>query len=186
MIKHERLEADQIRQTLTQCISKASDLHTALCVVLMQVCEVIGWDYGEAWIPSQERMILELSLAWYINPGKDSIYASALEQFRLCSEAFVLPPAIGLPGRVWSSQQPEWIVDVAAESETYFLRNQIAKAYGVKAGFGVPIIANHQVVAVLVFFMLEACEENKQLMEVVWAIANELGEVLQQSRLVSG
>lgn len=84
-------------------------------------------------------MVLELSPAWYVNPRRDRISVSALEQFRLCSEAFVLPPATGLPGRVWSSQQPEWIVDVSAESETYFLRHQIAKAYGVRAGFGVPI-----------------------------------------------
>jgi hypothetical protein len=46
--------------------------------------------------------------------------------------------------------------DVSAQSETYFLRNQIAKALNVKAAFGVPILVNFQVLAVIVFFMSQA------------------------------
>jgi hypothetical protein len=95
----------------------------------------------------------------------------SLEQFRLCSEGFVLSPGEGLPGRVWLSEQPEWIADATAQSESYWLRNQLARAFDIGAGFGVPIIANdwakptlcqkaglrqrEQVQAVLVFFKLE-------------------------------
>jgi GTP-binding protein len=90
-------------QTLTQAISEASDFHTALSIALLQVCEVTGWDYGEAWIPCKNSRVLELSPVWYSTPQRAFIgntTALAIEQFRLCSESFVLPPAIGLPGRV--------------------------------------------------------------------------------------
>lgn len=173
-------EESQLLQTLTQAISEASDFHTALLVALLQVCEVTGWDYGEAWIPCKDDTFLELSPAWYSSTRRGSASVLALEQFRICSESFILPPATGLPGRVWSSQQPEWIPDISAQSEAYFLRNKIAQACGVKAGFGVPILANHQVLAVLVFFMSEAREEERQMVELVAAVATDLGAMLLQ------
>ncbi len=186
----ERKWADEeikLLQTLTQAISEAPDFHIALSVALLQVCEVTGWDYGEAWTPGNDGRVLELSPVWYCRNCRDyrsSASVPAFEQFRLCSEKFVLPPATGLPGRVWSSQQPEWIADVSAQSETYFLRNQIAKACGVKAGFGVPILANHQVLAVFVFFMSEVREEDGRLVELVAAAGTKLGAVLQRSNVM--
>lgn len=179
MNKHKITEKDnQFWQTLNQTISKAPDFYTALSIALLQVCEITGWDYGEAWIPCTNDNLLELSPVWHINTRRDRIITSALEQFRLCSEDFILTPATGLPGRVWSSQQPEWISDVSSQSETYFLRNQIAKACGIKTGFSVPILANHHVLAVIVFFILETRTEDKQLVELVTAVATQLGEVL--------
>jgi hypothetical protein len=59
-----------------------------------------------------------------------------------------------LPGRVWLSGQFERIDDATAEPESYCLRNQLARAFDIGAGFGVPIIANDGVQAVLVFFKL--------------------------------
>jgi signal transduction protein with GAF and PtsI domain len=64
------------------------------------------------------------------------------------------------------------------------LRNQIAKACGVKAGFGVPILANHQVLVVLVFFMSAAREEDRRLVKLMTAVATQLGTVLQRSNAV--
>jgi len=123
-------------------LSEASDFHTALTVALREICEGTDWDYGEAWIPYKDSKILELSPAWCLSTSKNSGSVLALKQFRYCSEAFILSPGVGLPGRVYSSQQSEWLSDASAQSETYFLRNQIAKAFGIKAGFGVPILIN--------------------------------------------
>ncbi len=102
-----------------------------------------------------------------------------LEQFRICTEGFSFPSNVGLPGRVWSSQQAEWLSDASSWSERIFLRHQIAKAFGVKTGFGVPVLANHRVLAVLVFFMLDACEEDKQLTELVATMATRIGDKLE-------
>ena len=124
-----------------------------LSFALKAVCEFGGWDYGEAWIPSLDGSVLELSPdSWYIPTYVDSATVTDLEMFRLCSEGFVMPPNIGLPGRVWLSGTPELVPNVSAQSEDYFLRNKIALAYGVKTGFGIPIRIDCKVQAVLVFF----------------------------------
>lgn len=179
MIESKRPEAEiQFLQTLTQAASETSDLYSAFTVALRKICEFTNWEYGEVWITNQARNLLKLSPAWYINTHKGIASVEALEQFRLCSEAFVLAPGCGLPGRVWLSQQPEWISDISTQSETYFLRHYIAKAFGVKAGFGVPIVVNYQVLAVFAFFMLEPCAQNQQLVKLTVAAAAQLSEAL--------
>jgi len=62
---------------------------------------------------------------------------------------------------------------------SYFCAIKSPKPAAVKAGFGVPILANHQVLAVLVFF--EAREEERQMVEPVAAVATHLGAMLQRS-----
>ncbi len=162
---------------LTKVVSQASDFNTTIVVALSQICEATDWDYGEVWIPEKDSTILKLSPVWCVST-EDSGNGFALEQFQECSKAFILHRGEGLPGRVWSSGQPEWIVDVSVESETYFLRNKIAKAFGVKAGLGVPILVDGQVQAVFVFFMLEACAKDDGLLELTQAVITQLGQML--------
>lgn len=149
-----------------------TELNAVLNATLRTVCESINWDYAEAWLPEQESPILELSPAWYVNPKRSVEQVSDLEKFRLCSEDFILSPGVGLPGRVWSSQQPEWILDISAESETYFLRHYIAKAFGIKTGLGVPILDRDRAIAILVFFQSQICQEDPQVIELAMTAAH--------------
>lgn len=148
--------------SLIQGIDEAPDFEAAIAnalpwqvaLIVAKVCEATDWDYGEIWIPSDDSTVLELSPVWHIASRKDTADLMSLEQFRLCSEGFVLSPGEGLPGRVWLSEQYEWIADATAQSESCCLRNQIARAFDISAGFGAPVIANGRVQAVLVFFKL--------------------------------
>ncbi len=154
-------------------------VQTAVCSVLSKFCEIAHWDYGEVWMPNQSHTLLELIPIWYISPHIASTHLVTWEQFRLCSQGFILSPGSGLPGRVWSSQQPEWITDTSAKSESYFLRHQIAKAFGVKAGLGVPIFTpTGEIIAVLVFFISEARSIEPHVIDLAQNTAAELGALL--------
>ena len=141
------------RDILAKPIGTTSDrLVSALTTLLTSVCTNTEWEYGESWLPNPTGTLLELSPAWCVNTNLDLHKAISWMQFQICSKAFVLSPGEGLPGRVWQYQQCEWLDDAAAASDTYFLRNQIAKAFSVKTGFGIPIIVSAQLLAVVVFF----------------------------------
>jgi hypothetical protein len=140
----------------TQPLPSNVNLVTALTSLLTPICASTKWEYGEAWIPAATYPILELSSAWSVDPNLAVDRANAWMQFQICSQEFVLGRGEGLPGRVWQSCQPEWLNDVSAQSESYFLRHQIAKALNVKAGLALPIVVNSQVLAVVVFFMSKA------------------------------
>ncbi len=177
-ITERRRAEEEVRLLLMtmQRIGESQDFHRALEVTIRKVCEATGWDYGEAWLPSPDGTVLRGSPAWYGS-------VKSLEKFRRFSEDLTFPPGTGLPGRVWSSKQPEWDPDVSIEPETLFLRAKIARETGIKAGFGVPILVKDEVLAVLVFFMFESREEDKHLVEVISAVAKQLGSLLQRKRM---
>ena len=176
IIERQRAEEEvRLLQTMTQAISESPDFNSALGVALQKVCEVTGWKFGEAWIPSPTGTTLECSPAWY-GSNQD------LEKFRQLTERLTFTPTSGLPGRVWSLRQPEWIQDVSNAPEEIFVRKQLAMAAGFKAGLGIPIINNNQVLAVLVFFTFESCEEDKRLVKIVSTVATQLGSLIQRKR----
>lgn len=147
-------------------LSKQTDQFTR---ILQQVCQTTEWEYGEVWLPKIDSPILELSPVWYVSAQLDNDRQLAWKQFRYCSEKFILRIGEGLPRGVWASQTTEWIMDVSAQSESYFLRNQIAKAFGAKASFGLPINTK-DTQAVVAFFKSEAQNQNSQLMAATEAI----------------
>jgi hypothetical protein len=95
----------------------------------------LRWDFGEAWVESADGTVLEYSTAWYSSKiaQKDENTSAEegepISEFRRQSEAFTFAPGIGLPGKVWSSRQPEWIRDVSIEPDTFFLRSALRIRY---------------------------------------------------------
>ncbi len=190
-------EESALLQQIVQAIDRAPDFHAALEATLGLVCEAIGWDFGEAWIPRADDTVMNCIPVWYASdrrpaqieaksPGltrQPVLSAMPLSEFHRLSKIFTFSPGAGLVGRVWQAQQPEWIQDVSTSSAQRFYRTQIAKSSGLRAGFAVPMLADGQVLAVLVFFMFEARREDKRLVELVTAVATQLGSVLQRKQV---
>jgi signal transduction protein with GAF and PtsI domain len=112
------------------------------------VSEATGWEYGEVWISEEEGKVLECGSAWY--------GSSAFEEFRRVSQELRFAPDIGLPGRVWSTKQSEWLTNISKQLHPVFLRAQLAKKAGFKTALGVPIRMDDHVAAVLVFLTKES------------------------------
>lgn len=163
-------------QTITQGIGVASDLPSALSVVLDQICELTNWDYGEAWLPLPDRTGLTLSWATCSN-------TPSLEKFRLSRAILTFPPNIGLAGRVWISQQPEWIEDISTELDGVLLDDQLIQIPQFKTGFALPIIQDNLVMAVLVFFITKSCHYDQKWSDKITVITTKLGLVIRRKQL---
>jgi PAS domain S-box-containing protein len=160
-------------QTITLEVAAASDLASALEVVLRDVCEKTGWVLGHAWVPNQEGSVLDLIAAWYCGDGE-------LKPFKAVSEGFHFKPGVGLPGRVWKSKQPAWVENVT--NDPNFPRAAAARTAGLKTGVGIPILSGGTVIAVLEFFMRESREQNERLLNVIASVANQLDLVRRGTR----
>jgi PAS domain S-box-containing protein len=165
----------RLLQTITQAISEADNFTAALEVTLRKICQVTQWDLGEAWIPAADGSRLEISPAWYAST--DQLYP-----FRIVSETFVFPRNIGISGRVWDTQQLEWHHDVSELPPDCFLRVRSAQQVGLKAAFGIPIVANDKVVAVFLFFAFASREFDENLLKLVISVASQLGQVIQRKK----
>ena len=168
--------------SISQTITSASDFESALLFTLQKVCQLTEWDLGEAWLPDENAQVLNYSTAWF-SPEKNKLdpYPVSLGQFKHKSYDFTFAPNIGLPGKVWATQQSLWLEDVS--SEPLFLRNQLALESGLKAGFGVPIVANNEVVAVLVFFTRQSLPQDNNWLSLVETVACQLGAVFKHKQM---
>ncbi len=170
-ITERKLAEEQVTllQTITTEVAAASDILSALEVVLRRVCERTGWAIGQAWIPAADGATIECSPAWFSD-------VSGLEEFRSVSEATKLLPGVGLPGRVWASGQPHWIQDVTLD--TNFPRGPVAQKEGLKAAVGIPILSGEDVTAVIEFYVREPRREDERLVKLISAVASGLGLVI--------
>ena len=106
-----------------------------LKLILNKVCLLTSFSYGEIWLPNKD--ILVLGSHYYVvadNHQYDN------ELFYECSKGFIMSKGEGLPGRVFLTKEPEWMINVSVESEESFLRNKIAGVCGIKTGFAIPVI----------------------------------------------
>ncbi len=172
----ERVRTEQelrLLKNITLAIGGAQDLHAALAIVLQKVCESTEWILGQAWLPDVEGKYLECSPAWFAG-------VEGLEGIRAVSHRTKFTSGQGLPGRVWLRKAPVWILDVTQDPN--FPRASAAATVGLKAAFGIPVLSNDEVVAILEFFVREPRAEDERLAQLMSAIAVHLGTVIQRKR----
>jgi PAS domain S-box-containing protein len=170
---HHSEEQLSLLQTITMEVATASDLSSALKVVLQRVCEKTGWDFAQSWLPRPGGMLLELGPVWLGNSAE-------LENFRAISTQTNFAPGEGLPGRVWRAKYPIWVEDV--RNDLNFPRAKTATECGLRAALGIPILARDEVIAVLEFFLRAPRHEDVRLVNVIVAVAAQLGLAIERKR----
>lgn len=178
--KNKELQKTQKEMSLmldvTKIINDIFDVQSAISQVLDRVCNHILWDHAEGWIPNQEQTLLTY-VPCLENENK------RFQEFQKESAKISFAPNQGLPGRIWQSQKPEWIDNCCDCSENLYIRKDLAKQSGFKSVFGVPIIANKQVLSILVFYKLSLEDRQDDLVALIQAIVNQLASPLEKSNL---
>ena len=154
---------------MTPMPSISTEVQAAFSSTVRSICKATGWSLGEVWFPLPDRSALEHGMAW----SGDS---PDLSPFSMKSGEMSFPPGAGLPGRVWVSKQPIWIKDVTKDPQ--FLRGPLATESGIRAGVGIPVHADEDVIAVIAFFFREAADENKRLIDLVSLAGRLLGSFI--------
>ncbi|MEG4578194.1 PAS domain S-box protein [Microcoleus sp. MON1_C5] len=168
---------DEIKLLLaaTQAISQSADFHSALPDILRLLCNAIGWNFAEAWIPTANGTFLEHSETWYASDGDLDTFGRESRKIRFAA-------GVAVPGRIWSTRNVEWIEDISLAKNHLFTRSQMAASVGLKACFGVPIHASSKVLAVLVFCKRDRSIMEPRIVELVKAVATQLGDHIQRKQ----
>lgn len=166
--------ASQLVQTITLAIADAENFEVALGVVLTNVCQAMFWDYGEAWVPNQESTAIQLAPSWYGDRKK-------LGEFRQLREQLIFPTSSSLIGQIWSVSS-EFNGEIIPEPDGSLLRVDMAMTTGFQAGLSMPILANGEILAVLVFFMYEDRIHDQRLISLMSTTSVQLGIVIHHKK----
>lgn len=161
-------------QRVTLAISEATDVRAALTVALEMLCRFTGWHYGEAWLPNNTANWLEYVAGYH---DESDNHKEFYEQSRSLSFAL----GEGLPGNIWAGKQLIWIEEIAEDEK--FVRKPLAAQAGLSTLVGIPVLAEREVVALLVFFSSETRSADERFVSLVTTVAAQLGSVIKWKRI---
>jgi PAS domain S-box-containing protein len=163
----------RVQHTVAQVLAEAATIEEATPRVLLAIGECLGWDVGVLWRMDWEAKALRCVELWH----RASI---EIPEFERVSREFTFVPGVGLPGRVWSSLEPEYIPDVVPDEN--FPRAPIAEKEGLRAAFGFPILLGGEILGVIEFFSREIRRPDEALLNVLATIGSQIGQFIERTR----
>jgi len=162
-----------VQHTVAQILAEAATIEEATPRILWAMGECLGWDVGALWRVDREAGALRCVELWH----KASI---EVPEFERVSRELTFVPGLGLPGRVWSSLEPEYIPDVVPDEN--FPRGPIAERDGLHAAFGFPILLGGEVLGVIEFFSREIRQPDQELLNMLASIGSQIGQFIERRR----
>ncbi|MFM9264291.1 adenylate/guanylate cyclase domain-containing protein [Tychonema sp. BBK16] len=194
-----RASKRKIAQYVTTRILSASEtIKKAIAAILPVICDSLGWDTAELWMPEVGERLLsatkrEIPIS---DPNLLRCVASwtkrsvSIPKFIEFGQQMTCAEGEGLAGRVWASGSPQWIRDVV-ESDM-FLRREIATQEGLHGAFGFPILGDYEhemstrsVLGVMTFFSLEVQSFDEDLLQTMATIGSQIGQFIKRKQAES-
>jgi PAS domain S-box-containing protein len=162
----ERLET--IHQ-INQILAERTDLTEALARILQAVCAKFHWKVGEFWVRDKHADVLRLEAFTHLP-------SVSVPRFHAAAQQLSFARGIGLPGRTWASERPEWIDDVVRDAN--FLRAAEAAQDGLHGGIALPILIRDTIHGVMVFFHHEIPKPDEDLLKVLGNISSDISRCI--------
>lgn len=171
-----RAEAElRLLQELTLAVGEATDLNSALHKTLRRICEVTGWEYGEAWVSNPSGEMIVDAPVWHTSKP-------SLDGFHKMTQGVRFAKGVGLPGRVWLTGRSEWMENLT--DGEMFRRADAARQVGLRSGVALPILSNGEVVAVVAFYMGANQMADARRLDLVSAAIAPLGPAIQRKQML--
>jgi len=168
--------ADRRRSLLhgtTTNLAEAATVAEARPKILQAICEILEWDMGAVWDVDKGENVLRCVEVWH-RPNID------IEEFEAATSRMTVPPGEGLAGRVWQTGELDWIPDIARQAA--FPDAAIALHNGMRSAFGVPVKVRSEVIHVLEFFSPKVSHADPELLQMLAAIGDQLGQLIEHKR----
>jgi signal transduction histidine kinase len=159
-----------IQYAVTRTLADAS-LEEATPKVMEVICQHAGWDLGALWYVDRGANVLRRSKSWHAP-------TLSFGDFEAVSAQMTFAPGVGLPGRVWLSGEPAWIVDVLKDMN--FPRGPAAAEDGLHGGFGFPIRVGGAVIGVIELFSRQVRQPDEDLLQMLAPLGSQIGLFIER------
>jgi PAS domain S-box-containing protein len=158
---------------VTRVLAESLTLPEAAPLVLQNVCNSLGWEVGAIWRIHEKRGVSNCVELW-------KVPSLQFPEFEAATRSLQHPLSVGLSGRVWSTNQPAWIPDIAQDSN--FPRAKVALKEGLRSAFAFPVRSGGKVIGVMEFFSREIRQPDQELLQMFDAIGSQIGQFTERMR----
>ena len=168
--EHKRTEKHRtVRIAVTHALSEAAGPKDGAADLLQAVCDNLGWDVGFYWAVDENETSLHCVQGWHRSDV-------TVDEFDKNSYSRTFRRGEGLPGSVWSTGKPRWLLDVLKEPQ--FPRAAVAAQYDLHSAFACPVIVGDRTLGVIEFFTSCIHEPDADLLEMMGTVAGNFGQFL--------
>jgi PAS domain S-box-containing protein len=169
---------EQLREAqyaVTRVLAESATAEEAQPRLLQVLGETLGWEVAALWRVTPRGEALHLVEFWS-QPGVD------VADFEAVDRRTTFAPGVGLPGRVWASGEPAWVVDVVHDPN--FPRAPEAARTGLHGALAFPILLQSEVLGVVELFAREPREPDEELLRTLASIGSgQMGQFLERKRV---
>src|SRR4051812_16985839 len=165
--------AQRADRAVAHAIATTDDEDRLYPEVLAAMGEALDCTVGAAWEGDAAADVLVCSAVWRA-PG------TASDPFVAVTKSLALERGRGLPGRVWSSGEPAWIVDLADDPD--FPRADQAAAAGLVSAFCFPTRTAGAVLGAIELYSPEPRIPDRELLATMASIGAQIGQFVVRRR----
>lgn len=162
-------ERSRLLSTIPCILARADRLEDALPDTLAAFCSRSPWVFGAFWRLDPERNRIGCILSGNGIP-------QGLEDFVARTRGMVVEKGCSLPGRVWESEEIEWMTDLTRKE--LFVRAPEAEEGGLKTAFAFPVKKGEYFFGVFEFFSREKIAPDADFLAMVNVLSSLLGEYI--------
>jgi diguanylate cyclase (GGDEF)-like protein/PAS domain S-box-containing protein len=160
------------QHAVTRILAEADSEQEVITGLLRELGERMDWEFGAAWrMDAADRLVC--TDVW-------SVGRKDVARFAVASRDISFKPGEGLPGRVWASRQPAFIVDVV--NDRNFPRAKAAADTGLHAAIGFPLMSDDVLLGVIEFLSGALLDADEKLLEALGSIGTQVGQHLMVVR----
>jgi PAS domain S-box-containing protein len=158
---------------VTRVLADAATLEEAAPLIIMSICQALGWEIGSMWLVNEEGTAMRCVQLWH---------PPALEfpSFEWATREFAYQKGVGIPGRAWETCEPVWMPEVPRHGN--FPRASFAAKEGLNSGFAFPIRIGERVVGAVEFYSREIRKPETELLEMFDSIGSQVGQFIVRRR----
>jgi diguanylate cyclase (GGDEF)-like protein/PAS domain S-box-containing protein len=168
---------EELRRTMEHAVTRALAQEDSLVnlfpVVIRDICQNMGWEFGVAWVWDHEAQGLKVCASW----GAE---APEVREFVAESMQRTIKPKVseqqGLVRRTYASGEAVWLNDVAPAQG--FRRANLIWSAGLHGAFAFPLLRGTEVVGVMEFYHRGTREPEKALIGTAQSIGRQIGQYM--------
>lgn len=194
--RQRRQQRNNTQYAITRILSESQSVKQAIPKILQAICENLAWDLGELWTSNQ---YIEASVQRYsFNPVIRcvEIWSSrtfAAREFKAITWQTTYTPSVGLPGQIWVRRSPLWTSHVLHDSNFGGYSNEAAlekrSSHASKAGlhtaFGFPILADNEMLGVMMFLSRDVQSKDADLLQMMVSIGSQIAQFIKRKQAES-
>jgi PAS domain S-box-containing protein len=154
-----------------RAMSEARNEESALQLIVQQTGAALSADTGGLWVAHTGTGKVQCRYFWSKDPCKHALFASQ-------SQTLSLNVGEGIPGRVLSTDNPTWIVEIAVDADVP--RKEAAAMCGLQSAVAFPIRTGGTTFGVIEFWWSSKKERDEALLITLHMIGLQVGQLMER------